>query len=126
MTPHTVHTLTDARGEVWNFKVHPAADTVIVVSPAWQGKQPFPLLYRKTFLRQTLEQLPQDAVMRLFEEARVFSRNYSPVIKPYEHDDWTRNTVEIGIRIRFTPETPSVVMVRKDARRLWGLLASAA
>jgi hypothetical protein len=126
MTPHTPYTLTDARGEEWSFEVHPTAGTVIVVSPAWSGRQPFPLLYRKTFLRQTLEQLPQDAVMRLFEAARVFTRDYSPVIKPYENDDWTRNTVEIGIRIRFTPENPSVVMEREDARRLWGLLASAA
>jgi len=124
MTPHTPYTLTDARGEVWSFEVHPAADTVIVVSPAWSGRQPFPLLYRKTFLRETLKQLPQDAVARLFDAARVFTRDYSPVIKPYEHDDWTRNTIEIGIRIRFTPENPSVVMEREDARRLWGLLSA--
>lgn len=126
MTPHTVHTLTDARGEVWNFEVHPVANTVIVVSPSWSGRHPLALLYRKTFLRETLEQLPQDAVLRLFTEARVFTRDYSPVINPYEHDDWMRNTVEIGIRIRFTRENPSLVMEREDARRLWGLLASAA
>jgi hypothetical protein len=126
MTPHTPHTLTDARGEVWSFEVHPVANTVIVVSPAWSGRQPFPLLYRKTFLRETLKQLTDVQVAWLFEEARVFSRNYSPVIKPYENDDWARNAIEIGIRIRFTPENPSLVMEREDARRLWGLLASAA
>ena len=126
MTPHTPHTLTDARGEVWSFEVHPVANTVIVVSPAWSGRQPLPLLYRKTFLRETLKQLTDVQVAWLFDDARVFSRYYSPVINPYENDDWTRNTIEIGIRIRFTPENPSLVMEREDARRLWGLLASAA
>jgi hypothetical protein len=83
------------------------------------------MLYHKTFLRKTLEQLPQDAVLRLFSQARVFSRDYRPVVKPYEQEDWTRDTFDVGVRIRFTREHPSVVMERDDARRLWELLRTA-
>jgi hypothetical protein len=55
----------------------------------------------------------------------VFSRDYRPVVKPFEQEDWTRDTFEVGVRIRFTREHPSVVMEREDARRLWELLRTA-
>jgi hypothetical protein len=69
--------------------------------------------------------MPQYMVLRMFEEARVFSREYSRVIKPYTHDDGISNQFEVGILIRFTPEHWSLLMEREDARRLWGLLSSA-
>ena len=122
---HKEYFLDDGRGQVWNFLVHPVTNTVIVQSPVIVTGEPCSMLYHKTFLRKTLEQLPQDAVLRLFSEARVFSRDYRPVVKPYEQDDWVRDTFDVGVRIRFTRENPSVVMDREDARRLWGMLSSA-
>jgi hypothetical protein len=76
-------------------------------------------------MRDTLAQLPKDAVMQMFAEARVFTNGYPTVVKPYTHDDGMGNTFEVGICIRFTRNYPSVVMERDDARRLWGLLSSA-
>ena len=81
--------------------------------------------YHRVFMRDTLAQLPQDAVMRMFAEARLFTNYYPTVVKPYEHNDGMSNTFEVGIRIRFTREHPSVVMEREDARLLWGLLRTA-
>jgi hypothetical protein len=125
LTEHKQYFLDDGRGQVWNFYVHPVTETVIVQSPVITTGEPCSMLYHKTFLRKTLEGLPQGAAMRLFSEARVFSRDYRPVVKPFEQEDWTRDTFEVGVRIRFTREHPSVVMEREDARRLWELLRTA-
>jgi len=122
---HAEHFLNDGRGQVWSFLVHRVVGTVIVKSPVIVTGEPCSMLYHKTFLRKTLEQLPQDAVLRLFSQARLFSRDYRPVVKPFEQEDWTRDTFEVGVRIRFTREHPSVVMEREDARRLWELLRTA-
>ena len=125
LTDHTEHFLDDGRGQVWSFLVHRVAGTVIVQSPVITTGEPCSMLYSRKFLRDTLAQLPQDAVMRMFAEARVFANGYPPVVKPYEHDDGMSNTFEVGIRIRFTRDHPSVVMEREDARRLWELLRTA-
>lgn len=125
LTDHAEYFLDDGRGQVWSFLVHRVVGTVIVKSPVITTGEPCSMLYHKTFLRKTLEQLPQDAVLRLFSQARLFSRDYRPVVKPYEQEDWTRDTFDVGVRIRFTRENPSVVMERGDARRLWELLRTA-
>ena len=125
LTDHTEHLLDDGRGQVWSFLVHRVAGTVIVTSPVITTGEPCSMLYRKTFVLKTLEQLPMDAVQKMLAKARVFSRDYAPVVKPYEHTDGASNTFDVGIRISFTRNHPSVVMEREDARRLWELLRTA-
>jgi hypothetical protein len=125
LTEHKEYFLDDGRGQVWNFCVHSVTDTVIVTSPVMITGEPCSMIYSRKFLRDTLAQLPQDAVMRMFAEARLFTNYYPTVVKPYEHNDGMSNTFEVGIRIRFTRDHPSVVMERGDARRLWELLRTA-
>ena len=125
LTDHKEHFLDDGRGQVWSFLVHRVAGTVIVTSPVIVTGEPCSMIYSRKFLRDTLAQLPQDAVVRMFAEARLFTNYYPTVVKPYEHNDGMSNTFEVGIRIRFTRDHPSVVMERGDARRLWGLLRTA-
>jgi hypothetical protein len=125
LTEHKQYFLDDGRGQVWNFCVHPVTETVIVQSPVITTGEPCSMIYSRKFLRDTLAQLPQDAVMRMFAEARLFTNYYPTVVKPYEHNDGISNTFEVGIRLRFTREHPSVVMEREDARRLWELLRTA-
>ena len=122
---HAEHFLNDGRGQVWSFLVHRVVGTVIVKSPVIVTGEPCSMIYSRKFLRDTLAQLPQDAVMRMFAEARLFTNYYPTVVKPYEHNDGMSNTFEVGIRIRFTRDHPSVVMERGDARRLWELLRTA-
>jgi hypothetical protein len=115
------HTLRGG-GADWSFFEYnhsPAIITVRVRShPQMDGRSPLVLIHQNTLSRRMLSQLPADAVREELERARLFTRE-PHFAKFYNHDDYTTDSIRVGVRMSFPAPRYTVTLTREDARRLW-------